>query len=153
MNLRPVTLREANEVIEKWHSHHPKVKTKIFGVGAEHEGEVVGVVVVERPIARMLTDGYTCEVSRLCTNGHKNAASFLLGAVTRAARALGYRRVVSYTRTDELGTCYKAANWRPVAMTKPEAWDRRNATGTLFLPGFYTPNTETVARVRWEWAA
>jgi len=72
---------------------------------------LVGVVVVERPKARYLDDGYTLELSRVCTAGRPNVASKLIAAAARAAFAMGARRVISYVLTSEAGTSYRAAGW------------------------------------------
>ena len=111
IELRPFTRDEANAVITRWHSHHKPVKGHRFAIGAVCDGAIVGVVIVGNPKARLLNDGVTFEVTRLCTNGHNNAASRLLGAAWRAARAMGVTRMVSYLRSDERGVCYRAAGW------------------------------------------
>lgn len=79
IDLRPATLREANEIVARWHSHHRQVRGHLFSIAAEDGREIVGVVIVGRPVAPALCDGRTLEVTRLCTNRHRNAASKLLG--------------------------------------------------------------------------
>ena len=54
----------------------------------------------------------TLEVTRLCTDGTKNACSFLYGKAARAAFALGYRRIGTYTLPDEGGASLRAAGWK-----------------------------------------
>ncbi len=120
-----------------------------FSVGLFLKHNCVGVVIVSRPVAQALDNGTTFEVTRLCTNGHANAASKLLGAAWRAARAMGVTRMVSYTRHDEPGTCYRAAGWRPVASVKGRPWTTGNK-GARWLPGLYEPTTEVTDRTRWE---
>jgi len=66
---------------------------------------------VGRPIGRYLDDGLTLEVNRCCTDGTYNACSMLYGAACRAAKALGYKRIFTYTRESEPGTSLKASNW------------------------------------------
>ena len=53
----------------------------------------------------------TLEILRVCTDGSRNACSFLYGALSRAAFALGYRRCVTYTLATEPGTSPRAAGW------------------------------------------
>ena len=96
--LRPIARDEANRVIAAWHRHHKPVRSHRFAIAAWVLEELVGVVVVGNPSARALQDGVTFEVTRLCTNGHRYAASRLLGGAWRAARAMGVVRLVSYTR-------------------------------------------------------
>ena len=101
LKLVPLTLREANAYVERNHRHHGPARGCIVTVGAELDGEVVGVCIVGRPLARMLQDGYTAEVLRLCTDGSRNACSMLYRAAWRAVKALGYRRLVTYTLPQE----------------------------------------------------
>lgn len=104
-----------------------------------------------RPSARLLNDGATWEVTRLCVgpDAPRFAASRLLGAASRAAEACGITRLISYTRLDERGTCYRAAGWHPTAVVKGEPWTH-GAKAVRWLPGLYEPSTEIVDRVRWE---
>jgi hypothetical protein len=152
IEIRPLTRDEANALVERWHRHHKRVKAHRFAIGAFVAGGAVGAVMVATPVAPALDDGLTFEITRLVTNGHAHAASRLIGAATRAARAMGFRRGVSYTRADESGTCYRAAGWRPVKSVRGARWDHGNKA-TRWLPGLYVPTTEIVDRVRWEVAA
>ncbi len=88
-------------------------------------GEVVGVAMVGRPVARHLQDGWTAEVTRCCTTGVKNACSMLYGACWRAARALGYRKLITYTLPEEGGGSLRGAGWWVVGNTnEPRGWNR-----------------------------
>lgn len=93
MTLCPMKLEDANAFVRLLHRHHGKVVGHKFSLGAIKNGELVGVVIVGRPVARRRDDGKTLEVTRLCTDGEKNACSFLYGAAARAAFALGYSRI------------------------------------------------------------
>ena len=64
----------------------------------------------------------TAEVTRLVTDGTKNACSFLYGAAARAAFALGYRRIGTYILATEPGTSLTAAGWRQIAEVKGRSW-------------------------------
>jgi len=77
---------------------------------------------VGRPVARHYDDGYTAEVTRCCTDGSKNACSMLYGAAWRAAKALGYRKLITYTRSDESGSSLRAAGWRVIGERKARSW-------------------------------
>jgi hypothetical protein len=151
--MRPLTRSEARGAVAAFHSHHKPHVQQILSIGYEREdGLITCACVVERPKARTMCDGVTWEVSRLAIGPEapSYAASRLLGAVTRAAKALGIRRMISYTRADEPGTCYKASNWEQVAHVRGEPWTHGNKKNR-WLPGFYVPSTEVVPRVRWEW--
>jgi hypothetical protein len=115
MNIVPISQREANAFVRRHHRHHPAVRGSKFQIAVEEDGEVVGVALVGRPVARHLDDGWTLEVNRTCTDGTKNANSMLYGAAWRATRALGYRRLITYTLRSESGVSLRAAGWRVVA--------------------------------------
>lgn len=118
----PISFAEANEFVRRHHRHHrPPVGCK-FCVAVAAEGAVVGVAQVGRPVSRVLDDGWTLEVNRLCTDGHRNACSMLYAAAWRAARALGYRKLVTYTLREEGGASLRAAGWRVVAETDGGSW-------------------------------
>lgn len=151
MSVRPITRAAARAVVAKWHSHHTAHVGETLALGWFVAGDPVACVVMGRPSARLLDDGVTWEVTRLCIgpDAPPCAASRLLGAASRAAEACGVRRLISYTRIDERGTCYKAANWHPAAVIAGREWSGSNKPGR-WLPGLYTPSTEIVDRVRWE---
>jgi hypothetical protein len=119
----PITLAEANAFVTRHHRHHRRVVGHKFSIGAALGDEVVGVAIVGRPVSRVRDDGLTLEVTRLCTNGSRNACSFLYGAAARAAFALGYRRIGTYIRADEPGTSLAAAGWRLLSETKGRSWN------------------------------
>lgn len=82
----------------------------------------MGVAVVGRPVARMLQDGFTAEVTRLCTDGTRNACSMLYSACWRAAKALGYRKMITYILNTEPGTSLKAAGWKVIGERGGGSW-------------------------------
>lgn len=83
-----MTLKAAARYVAEHHRHNRPPQGGLFAAGAMLGGQLVGVVIVGRPVARLLDDGQTAEVTRLCTNGQLNACSLLYGAAARAARAL-----------------------------------------------------------------
>jgi hypothetical protein len=108
--------REAKAFIAEHHRHHKPPRGWKFGVGiADETGQLVGVATVGRPVAPAFDDGWTLEVNRTCTTGEKNANSMLYGAAWRAAKALGYRRLITYTQEGESGASLRAAGYRLVA--------------------------------------
>lgn len=82
----------------------------------------MGVVMLGRPVARAFDDGWTAEVTRLCTDGTPNACSLLYGAAARAAKAMGYRRIITYTMPEEGGASLRASGWRAVGETSGRSW-------------------------------
>ncbi len=119
----PVTLAEANAFVQAHHRHHGPVVGYKFAVGVKEGERLCGVAIVGRPVARMLQDGSTAEVTRVATDGTPNACSLLYAAAWRAARALGYRRMITYTLASETGVSLRAAGWRVVAEVKGRSWD------------------------------
>ena len=111
IRLVPTTLREANAFVKAHHRHHKPVTGHKFSIGCEVEGRLVGVVIAGRPVSRYLDDGLTLEVNRLCTTGEKNACSMLYAAAARAAKAMGYQKIITYTLDTEPGTSLRAAGW------------------------------------------
>jgi L-amino acid N-acyltransferase YncA len=124
LEVQPITFDEACAFVERHHRHHLPPRGWLFGCAVHVAGQVVGVVMVGRPVARTLADGWTIEVTRLCTDGTPHAASKLYAAAWRAARALGYRRLITYTLAEEAGASLRAAGWRALYQTKGGSWDR-----------------------------
>ena len=122
LRLCRVDLSEANAFVAAHHRHHKPVVGHKFSLGAMLDGEMVGVVIVGRPVSRMRDDAQTLEVTRLCTTGAKNACSFLYGAAARAAFALGYRRIGTYILKSEDGTSLRASGWRLIGERGGGSW-------------------------------
>ena len=126
LSLTPVTQKEAMAFIRTHHRHHlPPCGCK-FSIGAMRDAQLVAVVTVGWPVARLLNDGYTAEVTRLCTDGTPeahNAASMLYAAAWRAWRAMGGRRIITYTLVDESGLSLVAAGWKALYQTKGHSWN------------------------------
>lgn len=124
MKLRavPVDLEAANEFVLRHHRHHGRVVGHKFSIGVALGDKICGVVIIGRPVSRFRDDGQTLEVTRLCTDGTKNACSFLYGAAARAAFALGYSRIGTYIRKDEPGASLTASGWRLIGETPGKSW-------------------------------
>jgi len=125
MNLQPITLKEAMRFVNDNHRHHKAPQGGLFAIGLSEEDEVIGVAIVGRPVARMLQNGYTAEVTRLCVkNGHYNACSMLYSACWRTARAMGYKRLITYILQSELGKSLEASGFRLVGQAGGGSWNR-----------------------------
>jgi hypothetical protein len=141
--LVPTTLREANAFIAAQHRHHGPVRGCVCVVAvADEQRAIRGVAVIGRPVARGLQDGCTAEVTRVATDGAPNACSMLYGAAWRAVRALGYRKLVTYTLASESGTSLRAAGWRVVAEVRGRSWSCVSRPRVDSHP--------TVPKLRWE---
>lgn len=117
-----IGLDEANAFVSQHHRHHQPVVGHLFSIGAALGDSIVGVAIVGRPVARMRDDGLTAEVTRLCTDGTKDACSFLYGACARAAFALGFKRIGTYILASEPGTTLRAAGWRLIGERGGGSW-------------------------------
>ena len=123
LSLQPITFAEAAEFVRAVHRHHiPPVSHK-FSIAVNDGSKICGVVIVGRPVARAFDNGYTAEVTRCCTDGTKNTASMLYAAAWRAARAMGYRRLITYTLVEEPGTSLRASGFKEIAKTKGGSWN------------------------------
>jgi len=125
LEIVPIELVEANAFVADFHRHSPPVVGHRFSVGLvdTNTNELVGVAIAGRPIARHLNDGATIEITRCCTDGTFNACSKLYAAVRRAAFAMGYRRVITYTRAHESGDSLRGAGFRIVAEVRGRSWN------------------------------
>lgn len=124
LQLTPITITEAKAFVAQHHRHHNPAVSALFAVAVSDGDTVVGVAMIGRPSARMLQDGYTAEVTRLATDGSRNACSMLYSAAWRAARALGYRRLVTYTLPEEGGASVRAAGWKLIGECGGGSWSR-----------------------------
>lgn len=121
MNLRivPVSFAIACGFVATWHRHHEPPIGHKYSLGVADGEMLVGVAMVGRPVARAYDDGLTLEVNRTATDGTANANSMLYGSAWRAAKALGYRRLITYTQAGETGASLHAAGWRIIAERPP----------------------------------
>lgn len=151
IELVPLTRAKANAYVLKHHRHNDPVRSDFFRVGAAVNGALVAVCIAATPNAPEFQKVPTiAEVTRLCTDRTKNVGTKLLGAIRSAALALGYRRLVSYTRIDEPGTVYRAAGWWPTAKVPKKRRDTGNRRAR-YLPGMMpATKAEEIAHVRWE---
>ncbi len=124
LELVAISLNEANAFVAQHHRHHRPVVGHKFSLGAVFGGVIVGVAIVGRPVSRMRDDGFTMEVTRLCTDGTRNACSFLYGAAARAVFSLGYKRIGTYILASEPGTSLTGAGWRLIGEAGGGTWNR-----------------------------
>lgn len=143
LTIVPITLHQANAYVKQYHRHHGRARGCRFCIAVVDEAGVMrGVAIVGRPVARRLDDGLVAEVLRLATDGCPNACSALYGAAWRAARAQGFRRLVTYILASEPGTSLKAAGWRMVGDAGGGSWSRAGRSRTDRHP--------LERKVRWE---
>jgi hypothetical protein len=117
MKVVPLSLAQANDFVSRLHRHHKKSQGHKWSIGVVEGDNLVGVAITGRPVARLLDNGLTLEVTRVCTNGTMNACSMLYAACARAAKAMGYEKIQTYILESELGTSLKASGWQYEATT------------------------------------
>lgn len=152
---KPLSLKDAQAYINEKHRHHVAAKVDKYRVGAEIDGKLVGVVQVGRPVSRVLDDGETLEVLRLCSDGTRDVCSFLYSRAARIAKELGYKKIITYILETESGTSLKASGWTCVnASCGGNTWntparprDIYEAQISLFGD---RPKYPTVKKQRWE---
>lgn len=147
LTIVPCTVAQANAYVAQHHRHHQPVTCSRFALAvADEYGQVRGVAIIGLPVARAYCpprECWTAEVRRVCTDGCKNACSMLYAAAWRAARNIGYKRLITYTLETESGASLRAVGWRRVAKCKARSWD---------TPGRRRKHhqAEHVAKWRWE---
>ena len=130
LTLTPINLKTANAFVQQYHRHHKPTRGHKFSIGVSEDGTLVGVAICGRPVARRLDDGYTLEVNRLCTDGTPNACSILYAAAYRAARAMGYNKVITYILDTENGSSLKAAGYTCEGQSRRIGVERCEGTET-----------------------
>ena len=143
----PLKLAEGNAFVENFHRHNKAVRGLRFAVGASDGNTLVGVALAGRPVARELEDGFTIEILRCCVieTAPKGAPSFLYACCWRAWRAMGGRKLVTYTLQSESGASLRGAGLKVVAELKardPKNWQNR--------PGREWQSVVGQAKFRWE---
>lgn len=142
MILVPISVRDATAFVARVHRHHDPPRGAIFAIAVADDVGVRAVALVGRPVARMLADEWTAEVTRLASDGAANACSMLYSACWRACRAMGYRRLVTYTLAEEHGASVKAAGFKLVGAAGGGSWNRSARPRVDHHP--------TQGKLRWE---
>jgi hypothetical protein len=143
----PMTLTEAREFVANFHRHNKAPQGGLYAVGVSDGANLVGVCIVGRPIARFLDNGETVEVTRCCVNedAPKGSCSFLYARAWQAAKALGWKKLITYTLQSESGASLRGAGWKVVAELKrsdPKSWQSRVGREWQSVVG--------QAKLRWE---
>ena len=141
LTARPIERVAANSFVDQLHRHHGHAVGDKCRVAAYDGDKLVGVVQLGRPVSRIMDDGDTIEVTRLCTDGTRNACSFLYGRAARIARELGYSKIITYILNTEDGASLRAAGWVKEADTKGGAWSCPSRPRK--------PSAPTVPKQRW----
>lgn len=151
LEIRPTTLREANAYVADKHRHNSPTTGHKYSIACFDDGRLCGVAIAGRPVARRMDDGATIEILRVCTDGTRNACSILYGACSRVARAMGYKRVITYTLRSESGASLRASGFRNDGEAGGTDWNvpsrpREVSQMTLFGEERKYPNE---LKIRW----
>jgi len=133
VNVVHLELAEANAFVRIHHRHHKPVQGHRFSLGCVLAGSLVGVAVVGRPVGGSSPET-TLEVLRCCTDGTRNACSFLYGAAAKAGRALGFERIQTYILDSEIGASLKASGWEYERLSHPSGWHHDAPRGARDVP-------------------
>ena len=109
--VKPVSLKDANFAVWALHRHHKPVVGHRWSLGCYDDDRWCGVVICGRPVARMCDQETTLEILRCATDGTPNAISKLYGAVYRAAKAMGFLKLQTYTLSIEGGSSLRASGF------------------------------------------
>lgn len=123
MRTIPISIRTANDFVKQYHRHSIPTSGGKFAIGCQHEGNLVAVAICGRPIARLADDGLTLEVTRVCSDGTKNANSFLYDKCRKVAALLGYDKVITYTLQNESGASLRALGAIREATLRARTWN------------------------------
>lgn len=123
ISICPIDFKTANEFVSTIHRHHGKVAGHKFSIAITDGENIRGVAMVGRPISRHKDDGWTLEVTRCCTDGVENGCSMLYRSCWRAAQALGYKKLITYTLFNESGSSLKGAGWKLLGINRGGSWN------------------------------
>ena len=148
--ISPTTISDAKAFVELYHRHNKPPVGGLFAVAADEGALRVGVAIVGRPVARRVQNGTTAEITRVCVreDAPKGTNSALYAACWRAARALGWLRLITYTLQEESGASLRGAGFRRVKdlpANRPGMWMTREGRAAQDVVG--------LAKVLWEQTA
>lgn len=119
----PCTIKRAKAEVLRLHRHLPVVGWGRFAAAASFAGVVVGVGIVGN--GPRVWEGTTkMVITRVATDGTRNACTLIYGALCRAGKALGYTEAWTYTLPEEPGTSLRAAGFRDMGVTDGGEHDR-----------------------------
>ena len=143
----PLSLKEANKFVTKHHRHNKKCAGHKFSIGAEHQGRIVGVAIIGRPVARKLDNKYTLEINRNCVldDAPKGTCSFLYAKAIKIWQSMGGKKIITYTLNTESGSSLKAVNF--IKETKVRTFSKN--TGWTTRENRVWQKIQTIPRIRW----
>ncbi|HZW08125.1 MAG TPA: XF1762 family protein [Phycisphaerales bacterium] len=152
LTLKRIGFTPACEYVHLFHRHHEPPAGHRFSLAAWRCGLLVGVAIIGRPVSKAWDEERVVEVTRCCVDGTPNACSFLYGAAARAAFALGFERIQTYTLVSEAGASLRGAGWVLEAETDGGQWTRGGDYGDAAQGILFERNREdqpTEPKRRW----
>ena len=154
LKVTPLTLKVANTYVSEHHRHNKACQGHRFSIGAlDQQGNLVGVAIIGRPVSRMLDDGLTAEVNRVCIAypSPKNVCSFLYARAWRIWQQMGGERMITYTLQSESGSSLKGAGWKIVGKTKKnDFWTSRKPEHKGYVQFREDQEVDGQLKLRWE---
>lgn len=162
MELRPISIRHASTFVREHHRHHEAPRGAKFALAAWHEGQLVGVAMIGRPVSRALDNGTTAEVIRVAT-GRYAERLFISLRCREAGRSSDGLSKSRYLHTDRgkrgepargwLAAC--RCRWRRFVVATESAACRRssitakNTVGGCILRGWERVTLADIQRREW----
>jgi len=132
LDVVPITLRTANDFVAEFHRHNGRTARNggKFAIGVSDGTELLGVAIVGNPLSATYMDGFTAEVLRCCVRDHapKGSCSKLYSRCWQIWRAMGGRKLITYTLKTESGASLKGAGWSVLGEAKPvkPGWNKND---------------------------
>ena len=111
LEVKPISFSSACHFVKLFHRHCKPPVGHIFSLGCYYDGKLVGVAICGRPVSRVYDDGVTLEITRVATDGTRNACSKLYAYCCKYARKKGVNKILTYTLMSEGGASLRAANF------------------------------------------
>lgn len=147
LRVAPVAFRDAKAFVAAHHEHCRPPAGWRYGAACWNGPSLVGVVMVGRPVARMIDSSQVVEVNRLCLDRNlpdalrHNASSMLYGHAAREAKRRGFSKIITYTLSSESGHSLVAAGWTVDGQTRGGGWNCPSRPRAA--------NTPTEPKTRW----
>lgn len=156
LRIAPCTVKAASRFVREWHRHLPEIQGGLFAAACETaSGEVVAVGIAGNPPRAWQGTGRLV-ISRVAASAGGNACGMLYGALSRAADALGYREVWTYTLPHESGKTLKGSGFFDTGLTGGGEWDcpsRRRSAAKHPEPKRRWVRSPVLARICAAWRA
>ena len=132
MEIKPITLKDANSFVDMFHRHNKHCRGCKFCLALYNDSELVGVAICGRPVARNLDNGLTLEILRVCVKdtAPKGANSKLYARCRKIGQSMGYKKIITYTLKSESQSSLRAVSARVDGEVKSGEWNRPNRKRT-----------------------